>query len=89
MKLTNAAVQNINEKNSTFNMLLTFSNDTQAMLFCRVEDGNVKAYNIAVMGGSCPCCLKPNCASLFAKRHDLLNEARKLTDLPSELVHAG
>jgi hypothetical protein len=85
LQLTNAEVKNVNVDDSTFNILLTFSNERQALLYCRVE-GEVKAYNIAVMDGSCPCCLKPTCASIFAKRHELLKEARAITEFPSELV---
>jgi hypothetical protein len=87
LQLTNAEVKNVNVDSSTFNILLTFSNERRALLYCRVE-GNVKAYNIAVMDGSCPCCLKPTCASIFAKRHELLQEAQRYTKLPSELVTA-
>ncbi|MCQ6279661.1 hypothetical protein [Bacillus sp. EB600] len=85
MKLINAEVKDVNPKNSTFNILLTFSNDVQALLNCRAE-GEVKAYNLSIMGGTCPCCYKPNCASFFAKRHEYLIEAQKFTDFPSELV---
>ena len=56
------------------------------MLNCRAEDNSVKAYNISIMGGTCPCCYKPNCASFFAKRHEYLIEAQKFTEFPSELV---
>lgn len=87
LKLTNAEVIDINTKNSTFNILLTFSNHVQAKLNCRVED-SVKAYNLSIMGGTCPCCYKPNCASFLAKRHELLIEAQKFTDFPNELVPA-
>jgi hypothetical protein len=82
LQLTNAEVRNVSADNSTFNILLSFSNERQALLYCRVE-GTVKAYNIAVMDGSCPCCLKPTCSSIFAKRHELLQEAQRFTELPS------
>ena len=88
MQLTKAEVKNINVDDSTFNILLTFANERQALLYCRVE-GDVKAYNIAVMDGFCPCCLKPTCASLFAKRQELLKEAQIFTKLPQELVAVG
>lgn len=85
MQLANAKVQNVDIENSTFNILLTFSDTHKAMLYCRVEDNHVKAYNIGIMD-TCPCCFKPNCPSLFAKRQELLIEAQELTELPSELV---
>ncbi len=81
MKLTNAVVKDVNVESSTFNVLLTFSSNRHALLNCR-NDGRLKAYNISVMGGECPCCLKPNCPSLFAKRHELLQEAQYLTEFP-------
>jgi hypothetical protein len=82
LQLTNAEIKNVNTDSSTFNILLSFSNERRALLYCRVE-GTVKAYNIAVMDGSCPCCLKPTCASMFAKRNELLQEAQKFTELPT------
>ena len=88
MELTNAKVHNIDLENSAFNLLLTFSNHHQAVLYCRVEDEKVKAYNIGIMD-TCPCCMKPNCASLFAKRHELLKEAQNFTEFPQELIPAG
>ncbi|WHY66763.1 hypothetical protein [Neobacillus sp. SuZ13] len=88
MKLKHAKVQNLDLEKSTFNVLLTFADNNQAMLFCREEGENINAYNIGIMKGTCPCCLKPNCPSLFAKRHELLNEAKKLTDFPAEISTA-
>ncbi len=85
MEVKNAEVTNIDLDQSSFNVLLTFAHDYQAMLFCRVEGENVKAYNVGIMGGTCPCCLKPTCASLFAKRHELLDQAKQFTEFPKEL----
>ncbi len=88
MKLTNTVVQDVNVENSTFNVLLTFANKLHALLNCS-NAGRYKAYNISVMGGQCPCCLKPNCPSLFAKRHELLQEAQNIIEFPPArtLVH--
>jgi hypothetical protein len=82
-----AEVKIVNLNNSTFNVLLTFSNERQVLLYCcREENEKIIAYNIDVMAGTCPCCLKPTCSSLFAKRQELLNVAQTLTDFPKELV---
>lgn len=81
MKVTNAVVQDVNVESSTFNVLLTFNNDRKALLNCS-NAGQYKAYNISVIGGECPCCLKPNCPSLFAKRHELIQEAQNITEFP-------
>ncbi|WP_042454494.1 hypothetical protein [Neobacillus dielmonensis] len=86
MQITNAEVINTQPQNSTFNVLLSFKNDRKAMLNCRVEGGKVAAYNISVVGGTCPCCLKPNCSSLYAKRHELLVQAQQFTNFPMELT---
>ncbi len=86
MEVTKAEVKNVNLEDSTFNILLTFTRGYHAMLNCRVEGNRVKAYNVGIMDGTCPCCLKPTCASLFSKRSELLIEAQKFTELPKELV---
>ncbi|WP_462413065.1 hypothetical protein [Neobacillus sp. Marseille-QA0830] len=88
MQLTNAEVFNTQPSNSTFNVLLTFKNDRTAMLNCRVEGDKVTAYNIGTMGGTCPCCFKPTCSSLYAKRHELLLQAQSSIEVPEELLSA-
>lgn len=83
LKLIRAEVQDVNVKNLTFNVMLSFKNSRQAKLYCRKErDGLVSAYNLDVVAGKCPCCGKPNCTSLYSKREELLNEAQKLTKFP-------
>lgn len=84
IKLINAEVQDVNERNSTFNVLLTFHNGHQAKIYCREEvDGLINAYNLDIAGGKCPCCGKPACSSLYVKREELLKEAQMLTKFPS------
>lgn len=75
MKLINAVAQNVNPDHSTFNVLLTFSNKCQVLLFCRTEWGQTKAYNVTILRGKCPCCFKPKCPSIFARRNELLQKA--------------
>ncbi|WP_251551543.1 hypothetical protein [Neobacillus muris] len=84
MQLTNAEIFNTQPENSTFNVLLTFTNNGKAMLNCRVEGEKVTAYNIGTMGGTCPCCLKPTCSSLYAKRNELLIQAQAFIDIPTK-----
>lgn len=91
IKLVNAQVQDVNEKNLVFNVLLTFDNGRQAKLYCREEaDGMVASYNLDVVAGKCPCCGKPSCNSLYVKRQEFLQEAQNLTKFPSgmEMVRA-
>lgn len=84
IKIAKAEVQDVNEKNLTFNVLLTFNNGRQAKLYCREEfGGEVKAYNLDVMGGKCPCCSKPACNSLYVKRDELFLEAQAFAKFPS------
>jgi hypothetical protein len=94
LELLNAEIIELNEENSTCNILLTFpynpvaiQNRRRAILFCRIETGEVTAYNIGIMDGTCPCCLKPTCSSFFAKRHELLKEAQEFIDFSSKLVN--
>jgi hypothetical protein len=90
MKLINAEIKDIYLENSTFNVLLSFPFKHRellhALIYCRVEGNIVKAYDIGIMGGTCPCCLKPTCSSFFAKRQELLEEAQKFVEFPKELI---
>lgn len=86
MKLINAEVKDINPENSTFNVLLSFpfgyKQIINTLIFCRLEGNTVKAYNVGIMGGKCPCCFKPTCTNIFAKRHELLVESQNFIELP-------
>jgi hypothetical protein len=89
MKLIDAQVKNINPENSTFNVLLSFpfkhKEFLHALIYCRVKGNSVKAYDIGIMGGTCPCCLKPTCSSFFARKQELLIEAQRFIEYPQEL----
>jgi hypothetical protein len=88
-RLINAEIKNINLDNSTFDVVLSFQFAHKTLLhariFCRVNRNMVDAYNVGIMAGTCPCCLKPTCYSFYAKRHELLKNAQRFIEFPKEL----
>lgn len=55
-------------------------------LFCKENIDTKKMYPfyVAVMNGTCPCCKKPNCASLESKKGMLFEQVLKLKPAAGE-----
>ncbi|MHC8965587.1 hypothetical protein [Priestia aryabhattai] len=91
MKVENAVVDCIDEKNRTYHLILDFgANKPKVRLYCREGDSNNERtneptntptiYSVEFMGERCPCCHGCGCNCLFTKREKYLKEVHELPD---------
>ena len=79
LTVLDAKVENANEENGTYELVLNFgSYQSNVRLFCKEENNKPKVMLVAVMEGRCPCCGKPNCPSLSQRGEELLAQVCEL-----------
>lgn len=86
LNVKDAEVGYIDEVRRTYQLILNFgSHQSKVRLFCKEEkDHAPTVIDVAVMGGSCPCCNKPICPSLSKMGNDLLAQVRELDKFRSK-----
>jgi hypothetical protein len=85
LKVIDAKVENADESQRTYQLVLDFgSHQSNVRLFCKEENNKPKAMHVAVMEGRCPCCGKPNCPSLSTRGEELLSQVCDLDQFISK-----
>jgi hypothetical protein len=78
--------EDFDDAQRSYQCILTFLGGEKARLFCKENIDTKKMYPfyVAVMNGTCPCCKKPNCASLESKKGMLFEQVLKLKPAAGE-----
>jgi hypothetical protein len=78
--------ESFDEKQRSYQCILSFFGGEKARLFCRENEGTKKMYPfyVAIMNGTCPCCKKPNCSSLESKKGMLFEQVLKIKPAAEE-----
>jgi hypothetical protein len=86
LNVKDAEVEYKDEVKRTYQLVLNFgSHMSKVRLFCKEEENNRPAVmDVAIMGGSCPCCNKPICPSLSKMGDDLLKQVCELDKFRSK-----
>jgi hypothetical protein len=81
-----AEIDHKNEEKHTYQLVLDFGpHKSNVRLFCKEQPDHTQTVTyVAVMGGSCPCCNKPDCTSLSKMGNDLLKQVFELDKFRSK-----